>query len=173
MFVLKNKMKKIFAGRGLWISFLAGLTAIFLVTVVGLVFDMEELVGGLVLVAVGVALKKRVKEYLLGSGEKGVAFYYTRAAYAVAGIFLGLAALSWAFNIVYHGDWFDFSDLGLAFLAMPVVYVFKFEIDNDRLVSRLLLYGIVVLNFFVITYGVDLIGYLLDKLIFNIKKINK
>ncbi len=164
-------MKKIFTSRGLWISYIAGMTAVLLVTAGCLLLGIKEAFGGFVLVAVGLALKKFIKKRLAGFGEQGITFYHTRAAYAVAGIFLGLAALSWSFNILYHGDWFDFSDLGFAFLAMPIVYIFKFEVENERLASRLLLYCIVVLNFFVVTYGVDLLGYLLDKLILNIKKI--
>lgn len=163
-------MKKIFASRGLWISYIAGMTVVFLVTSGCLLLGIKEVFGGFVVVAVGLASKKIIKKRLAGLGEQGIAFYHTPAAYAVAGIFVGLAALSWMFNIFYQGDWFDFTDLGFGLISLPISYLIKFEYDNDRIISRLTLYGLVVLNFFIVTYAVDLVAYLVNKVINSFKK---
>ena len=126
---------------------------------------------GIVLSIAGWPALKRLSDYYRQNSEPGRKIFYSSLAYIIAGAFIGFALMSLIFNLAYAGGWFDFTDFGFYTLSLPTSLLLHLDFDNRELGSRLLLYAIEFLNFFVVVYSVDLAVYLVGKIFKSIKNI--
>lgn len=164
-FILYNSwLKKIYSDPKVWLTLRVSWLVITAVTILGMIYNVQELALGVLFSLICFLARKEIKNFFNTPKPYPSSIYFSVISYAVAGIFFGLAVLALLFNLIYEGGgWFDFTDMGFALIAMPLSYLIKLEIDNSYIISRLYLYGVVVLNFFLVTYAVDLIMFSLTK----------
>jgi hypothetical protein len=143
------------------ISLIVAWIALTLFSILGMIWDMKELGVGLV---VSVPLAPLVFGSVFKWKTNGRRLFFSKVGYAVFGLCLGLVMLSAIFNLSYESGWFDFTDLGFALLSMPLSDFVHFQFDNNMFSSRLLLYGIVLVNLIIVIYSLDFIGLAVGKI---------
>lgn len=156
--------------QNILVSLRAAWLTILILSLLGLLGDMDNLGPGLLIAIIGFPLLKKLKIYYQDHPGQGRLLFFSKTTYAIAGVFFGIVLLSIIFNLYYEGGWFDFTDLGFVLLSYPSILLFDFKLDNNDLIARLILYLIVSLNFFVTTYTVDLTMYILSRITRLFKK---
>jgi len=127
------------------------------------IFDMEIMLVGIPVGIIMFSIPLNHKNLFHNNGFGGK-FFFTRAGYALLGISFGLIILGTTFNMAYEGGFFDFTDFIFCFIGQPLVSLIKFDFDNENLMSRLMLYGLVVVNLATITWIIDLVIFFLIKI---------
>lgn len=172
-------IKDFFIYKDVWFTFLGAWITLALVSVLGSIADMftELGVGILVCFALLPFLIKSYKYYRKNHVKGGKVFFFSVIGYIVFGIAIGWTILSIIFNLSYEGGFFDFTDFGFVLSSFPLMmFVTKFtnfEFNNDRVLSRLILYLISFINLAIIIFILDCFGAFFILLYMGIKSLFK
>ncbi len=148
------------------------------VSILCVVFDMKELVWGIVLAFLLTPILINYWGYRK-SYQIGRKLFFTKVGYCAMGIALSLVTISLIFNLSYEPGWFNFTDFGFYVISFPLISFFHFEFNNELVFMRFLLYIAVFFNLAILIFITDFVGLCFYKLweqcrvIIGYKKLDK
>lgn len=106
----------------------------------------------------------------------GKKILFSKIGYIFFGITISLFLIGFLFNLIYRyeaGGIMDFRDFGFQVFSLPLSSILQFEVDQDKIISRLTLYFITLINLGILIFLVDFFGFIISKIGTSFRKIIK
>lgn len=162
--IIKTSVQQYLMYKDAWKTFLSfWITLLTLSIVASLGSSGASTEWGVVLAFILIPILPRLSVYFKKNNNLGKKFFFSKLGYVVFGIALALVVISTIFNLSYQGGWFDFTDIGFALLAYPLILFTHLTYNDGGLSERLILYSVVFFNLALLIFTIDLFGLFCSK----------